>query len=113
MLDSVVAQFPDRDVVVNVRLKRANYFIDGISEHSIVDRLYAAGKLELINYIVLEWQSSRQHQDPHLTVDLLSGHGYTVLETAPHSANSALIYAPRQLKLVHFGMNSYTDVAEV
>lgn len=94
ILDSIVSQYPERDVVVRIDLERSEYFIDGLSEHQVIDRLLSAGKLRLVETIMLKWDHEKSRRNPSVARQL-SDCGFKVFSFSAHDAHQRVLYAVR------------------
>jgi FkbM family methyltransferase len=96
VLNSIVADYPGREVVVKIDLERSGYFIDGISESHVITRLGASGKLELVETIMLQWHRSKPKHAPPVLARPLSDNGYKVFLLGPYHPSEGMLYAVRQ-----------------
>lgn len=96
MIDSICADYPGREIAIKIDLKRSEYYIDGISEYSLVDRLRTSGKLNLIDTIMLKWHRRKPADEPAVIAHQLSDCGFNVFRLAPHYPNEGMLYAVRR-----------------
>lgn len=95
ILNSIVADYPGRDVVVKIDFESSGYHIDGISEYHLINRLQTAGGLDLIDTILLKWHKSKPELQPPLIARQLGDYGFNVFLFAPCHPHEGLLYAVR------------------
>lgn len=95
MLDSIVADYPGRDIVLKIDLKHPKYHVDGLEEDHLINRLYSAGKLDLIGTIMLEWHKPKPEYNPPAIARQLSDYGFQVFLFSPYDAYEGMLYAVR------------------
>jgi FkbM family methyltransferase len=76
VLDSIVAHFPDREIVLNIDLENMEYYIDGVSEYPLIKKLHATGKLNLIHMIILKLNKGKPKFDPEQILSQLNDYGF-------------------------------------
>jgi hypothetical protein len=93
-IDCMAADYPDRDLALKIDLKRSEYYIDGITECLIFNRLQATGKINMINTIMLKWHR-RKRNDLPVIVKQLQEAGFSVLLLEPNNEYKGMLYAIR------------------
>jgi FkbM family methyltransferase len=96
ILDAITTDYPGRDVVVKIDFEHPEYHIDGVSEYHMINRLHTAGKLDLIEAIMLEWHKPKPAHDPPVLARQLSDYGFKVFLFTPHDAHEGMLYAVRR-----------------
>ena len=116
MIDTVVANYSGWHIAIKIDLGRTEYYIDGITEYSIINKLQVAGKLNLIDTIMLKWQRHNEN-DPDVIVSQLQDAGFRVLLFRSDNGHNGMLYAlqtttarsdcPPNSKLQHRKETSY------
>jgi FkbM family methyltransferase len=94
-MGAIAAAHPGRDVVLKIDLEFSEYYIDGVSEQLIIDRLHSTGKLKLVRAVMLKWHKRRLGDYPHDITRQLHDCGFVVFLFAPFDPHTGMLYAVR------------------
>ena len=95
MVDFVVAEYPEREVVLKIDLERSEYYIDGVTDQRIINRLYETGKLAFIDTIMLRLHRRSAGNQPTIIIEQLRDFGFNVFPFKPFDHQGGMIYAVR------------------
>jgi hypothetical protein len=97
VIDAIIDEYPGRNVVIKIDFGSSVYFIDGVSEFIVINRLYETGKLDLIDTIMLKWYKSKPEYNPSAIARQLSDSGFSVFRLTPNHPTEGIIYAVRRM----------------
>jgi hypothetical protein len=93
ILDSIVANYPGRDVIVKIDYNDSDYYIGGISEDQLINKLRITAKLDLIDVILLKWHKPKPENDPPEIGCRLSDNGFKTILLKPSHPYEGMLYA--------------------
>jgi FkbM family methyltransferase len=94
IIDNIAMEYPGWDLALKIDLERTEYYIDGITEYLIVQRLHVTGKIDGLSTIMIKWQR-RKLAGPIVIVNQLQEAGFRVLLLEPNNKHEGMLYAIR------------------
>jgi FkbM family methyltransferase len=87
ILESIVADYPNHDVVAKINCAGAEY--------GIITRLFMTGKLNLIDTVILKWHRQKPADAPSIIAGQLCDSGFRVFLFTPFNTVGGRLYAVR------------------
>ena len=84
VLESIVSEYPNRDIIAKIDCEG--------SEYEILECLFESDQLQNINVIMLEWH----YDGPQKIEELLKKSGYLLFSFKPYNSGTGMIYAIRR-----------------